>query len=247
METLDLAIIFLTSIVASTYGALVGGGSFLMVPTLIFLGIPPHTAIASNRAGFLGLFFPSIYKFHQKKLINWKIGWAIGVPAFLGAYFGAHFLFQVDEELLKKLIGIVALLVLICVILKKEIGMQSRTRKTHILEYILGGIFAFGAGFLGSLVGGVGTYLSYILLLFFGQTFLESAGTRKIAGLLIAAMATTVFISKGAVDYQIAGILFAGTWVGAYIGAHYSEQIGNLWTRRGFIIIVGIMSIKLIF
>ena len=246
MNEVFILTVLVTSIVAGAYGSLIGGGSLLMVPTLIFLGIPPHIAVATNRAGFMGLFFTSIYKFQKKKLINWKVGWTIGIPALLGAYFGANFLFQIDEATIKRIFGIIALVVLAAVLLRREIGLVARKRSTQTWERIAGIVCAFLAGFVGSMSGGVGTYLSYILLFFFGQTFLQSAGTRKVAGLLIALMAISVFIINDAIDYRIAGVMFVGTWIGAYIGVHYSEVIGNTWLKRGFVIIVGIMAVKML-
>ncbi len=58
-------------------------------------------------------------------------------------------------------------------------------------------------------------------------------------------MAAVVFARKGAIDYAMAAAMFFGCAVGSYIGAHYSDRIGNVWIKRWFILIVLIMVIKL--
>ena len=75
---------------------------------------------------------------------------------------------------------------------------------------------------------------------------MESAGTRKIMTLLVTAAATFIFIVGGVIDYPIGISLFLGMSLGSYIGAHYSDKIGNVWIKRLFFMIVIIMAIKLL-
>ena len=106
---------------------------------------------------------------------------------------------------------------------------------------------ANGIGFLVGFYGAMGgTLLLYILILWFGQTFLESAGTQKIAAMMMNAMAAIVFGLNDAVSYYLAVSLFCGCFIGSYIGAHYSDRIGNVWIRRLFIILLVILIIKLL-
>lgn len=47
-----------------------------------------------------------------------------------------------------------------------------------------------------------GAFLAYILILLFGQTFLESAATRKIPLTLSSGIAAVIFPMKGVIFYQ---------------------------------------------
>ena len=49
-----------------------GGGSMLVVPFLIFLGLPPHVANATNRVAILLQNIVSTATFRQKKILNLK-------------------------------------------------------------------------------------------------------------------------------------------------------------------------------
>ena len=62
----DYLIIFAISTLAASYATLTGGASFVVIPSLIFLGVPVHFAVASARLGFLGIMITGIYKFNQK-------------------------------------------------------------------------------------------------------------------------------------------------------------------------------------
>ena len=57
-----LIIIFILSAGASAFGTLVGGTSLITIPALILLGLPPHTAIGTDRFGIIGIGLAGFYK-----------------------------------------------------------------------------------------------------------------------------------------------------------------------------------------
>ena len=131
--------------------------------------------------------------------------------------------------------------------LKPEIGIE---RTKHVIkkhEYLIGIAFSFFLGIYAGFYGaGTGTFVSYILILLFGQTFLESAATRNTVTLPPSLLATIIFALAGVIIYSLGIALFVGYFIGSYIGAHYSDKIGNVWVKRLFFGIVLIMAIKLI-
>ncbi|UCF56218.1 MAG: hypothetical protein JSW15_08980, partial [Deltaproteobacteria bacterium] len=85
----------------------------------------------------------------------------------------------------------------------------------------------------GSHGAGTGTPFSYMLLSLFRQTFLEGAVTRNIPipASFITGVATIIFAIGKAIMYSLGIALFGGTSIGSYIGVHYSDKIGNVWTK----------------
>jgi len=81
MDLVSLLIVFVVGIIGGSYGTLVGGTSIITIPVLIFLGLPPHTAIGTDRLGIAGLTITGWYKFHEKGLINYPIALRLGVAA----------------------------------------------------------------------------------------------------------------------------------------------------------------------
>lgn len=247
MDPASFVIIFVVGFIAASFGTLVGGGSLLTIPALIFLGLPSNTAVATNRFGVIGIPITGWYKFHKKKLIDHRIGFAVGIPALIGSILGANLVLQVNEAILRQAIGIITLLILIFVMVKPQIGLERTKHFIKKYEYVIGGIIGFLLGIYGGFYGaGVGTFFSYLLILLFGQTFLESAGTRKIALFLVSVMAAVIFAINGAIVYSLGIALFVGMLIGSYIGAHYSDKIGNVWIKRLFFVIVLIMGIRLL-
>ncbi len=248
MEIMNLLIIFLVSIIAGSIGTLVGGGSLITIPTLILLGLPPHTAIGTDRLGATGIGSAGWYKFHKKRMIDYRVGFILGLPTMLGSLLGANLVLEINEAILKKAVAIITILILFLItIVMPKFGIEKNDHIVKKHEYLIGGIGGFFLGIYGGFYGaGTATFLCYILILLFRQTFLECAATVKIAALLMTAMAASIFGINGAIDYYLAISMFIGSFIGSYIGAHYSDTIGNVLIRRLFIAIVLTMAIKLL-
>jgi uncharacterized membrane protein YfcA len=247
MDPLSLSIIFFSSIIGGLFGTLVGGTSLITIPVLIFLGLPPHTAIGTDRLGIAGLTTMGWYKFHEKGLINYPISLMMGVFALIGSFLGANLVLEISMAILKKIIAIVTVLILIIVVGQPKLGVEKRDRIIKRHEYGVGIFFSFIIGIYGGFYGAMaGTFLLYVLLFIFKRTFLEGTATLKLSSLMMTTMAALVFAIKGAIDYPLAAAMFLGCAIGSYFGAHYSDRIGNVWIKRLFIAIVLIMVVKLV-
>ena len=130
---------------------------------------------------------------------------------------------------------------------KPSRGIEKASRPLTTRVAAAGAFLSLVAGIYGGFYGaGAATFLAYILIFVFGQTFLESAATLKIASILMTLTAAITFATHGAVHYPFAVSLFLGSFIGSTVGAYYSDRIGNVWIRRIFIGVVLIMAIKLL-
>lgn len=244
---INLPIIFFVGMFVSVVGTLVGGTSLFTIPTLILLGLPPHTAIGTDRFGIMGICIAGWYKFHKKKLINYKIALVLAVPVLFGAFLGANIVLEINEAILKVIIVIISVLCLGFLILNPSRGIVNTMRAIGRREYLVGALMTFLVGAYGGFYGAMaGTLLLYVLIFWFGQTFLQSAATLKIGALVMNFMAAVVFAYNGAIEYHLAVALFLGCFIGSYVGAHYSDRIGNIWIKRLFVVLLIILIIKLI-
>ena len=82
-----------------------GGGSMLVVPFLIFLGLPPHVANATNRVAILLQNIVSTATFRQKKILNFKTDYPLLLPTTLGSILGAFTAVDIQAAVLQKMIG----------------------------------------------------------------------------------------------------------------------------------------------
>lgn len=242
-----LLLVFLMGAFTSVFATLVGGGSLLTIPVLIVLGLPSQIAIATNRFGNLGLLFAGLYKFSEKKLVDYKLGSILAVAAVFGSVLGANLVLKASDLALRRMVAVMTLVVLGIFLLKPGIGVRRRETRLRAGHWTLGIVISFGLGIYGGFFGAaLGTFFTYLLVLLFGQTFIESAGTRKIASTALSLTATFIFMWHHKVLYSVGLALFAGMALGSYTGAHYSTLLGNLWIRRLFIVVVVLLAARLL-
>ncbi len=240
-------LIYFVGLVGSSFGTLVGGSGLIVVPTLIFLGLSPQSAIATSQFGGAGSAIFGLYEFNRKKLLDVKLGSILAVTAILGAVVGANWVLRVNQSQLRLFVAAATVVILLVFLIKPQAGLQPSSKKRSKKRYAVGLPISFFLGVYGGFYGvNLGTFLSYLLILVFGQTFLESAATRKIVGLLLILAAIVVFATHHVIDYRYGAFLFAGSGTGSYLGAHFSDRIGNLWVKRLFIVVVLILAAKLV-
>ncbi len=238
---------FFVGLAGSSFGTLVGGAGLIVVPTLIFLGLPPHSAIATSQFGGAGSALLGLYEFNRKKLLDVKLGSVLAVAAVFGAFWGANWVLQVNQAHLRIFVAAATVGILLVFVLNPQIGLHPVHKSRSKRHYLIGLPISFLLGVYGGFYGvNLGTFLSYLLILVFGQTFLESAATRKIIGLFLIVVAIGVFSVHRVIDYRYGGVLFAGSGAGSYLGAHYSDRLGNIWVRRLFLGVVLILALKLV-
>lgn len=247
MEILSFLTILVVSIFVSAFGTLIGGSSIVTIPLLMLLGLPPHTAIGTDRFGVIGVGIAGWYKFQKKGLINYRLGLVAAIPILFGSAVGANIVLQISEVVLKNVIIVTNIILVIFLMFNPGIGVEKRKAPLNTKDYIGGVIISFIVGVYGGFYGAMaGTLAVYIFLMWFRQTFIESAASMKLGSVSMTVTAATVFGLNNAVDYYLGSGMFIGCLIGSYIGAHYSERIGNVWVKRIFIAFVIIALIKLI-
>jgi len=224
----------------------VGGGGLLSVPFLIFVGLPPQIAIATNRFGSVGVSIGALAKFLRQQKIVWKYVIPFSAIAVVGGYAGARLLLIVDEALLSRIIGFILLALLPLLFLRRDTGVVrgqvTKVKKItgyiiYVLTSVWGGFFTAGSGIVNR----------YAWTHFFGLTMTEVAATGKIPWLLTSLVVSATFIRAGVVHYGYGITLFVGMLVGGYLGAHWAVKKGDVWVKRAFAVFVVISAIQLIF
>lgn len=247
MDLTQLIIIFCASMVSGAFGTLVGGSSLINIPLLIMMGLPPHTAIGTTQIGLTGAGLAGLYSFHRKGMVRYRLAFIFGIPYLLGGFIGANLALQISPALLKQFIVGLTVVILVFVASNTRLGIEVAKRPLtagrHVLGVFLNLVVSIYGGFYGA---GAGTFMIYVMILVFHQTFLESAANSKISSIMMTAIAAVTYTYHGAIHLPLALALVAGSCIGAYAGAQYSDRIGNVWIKRIFIGVVLIMVVKLL-
>lgn len=245
-EAIRIVSILIIGIATGFLDSTVGSGGSVSIPSLIFIGLPPQIAIATDRLGSVGQTAAALFKFWNSGKIRWSYVPIFIVISLIGTYIGANILLSIDPKILQRLIGFILLILLPITFLKRDLGLKKHAVNTtkKVIGSIIYFILNIFNGFLGVGSGGIGYYNS---LFFFGFTFIEANATQIIPWFLLSVFSLVIYTRGGIVDYKTGVILLIGMTIGGYIGAHLALKKGELWIKYLFTLVVTGSCIRLLF
>ncbi|KGR81597.1 TSUP family transporter [Lysinibacillus odysseyi] len=244
IELLSVIALFLFGFIGAFINSIVGGGGLITLPALLFVGLPPATAIATNKlAASLGN-FTSMMTFLRAGKIDVKMLGPIVPFVFIGSMLGAFTVHHVDSEILRPLVLILLIAVLIYTSIKKDFGKVKDVGKVIGKKKLAGLLLLIGLGFYDGFFGpGTGSFMIFVLL-FMGFNFIEASGSSKLLNFTSNLAALIMFLFLGAVNFTYGFIMGFAMILGAYVGSKIALSKGTEFIRVLFIIVTTILILK---
>lgn len=122
MTLTTIIILVIIGIAAGIFSGLIGvGGGLIMIPLFVlFIGLNQHEAQGLSLAVMLPpVTLLAALNYHQAGAINWKMALIVSSFFIIGGYFGSKFALKIDQQILRKVFGIVILIVALKMIFGK--------------------------------------------------------------------------------------------------------------------------------
>lgn len=224
-----------------------GSGSLVTLPLLIFLGFPANVANGTNRISILLQNVVGTASFQGKGVLDSRGALWLGVPAVAGSVLGAQIAVDLDEELMRRIIGVVMVLMLGIIIFRPERWLSASHDRVRIppspwllLVFFLIGVYG------GFIQAGVGIFLLAGLVLGAGYDLVRGNAVKVAIVLLFTVSALLVFVRNDQVEWFIGAVLAVGSMGGAWVGAKFAVDSGSLWVRRLLIAIIAVSALELL-
>ena len=240
--TVTSALILVTAgLACGTINAVAGGGSFLTLPVLIFLGLPPSVANATNRLGILFQNIGAVPTY--RRLGVWEPGsllWA-ALPACVGALVGVWAALEIPETAFQRLLALLMLVVLGVALW----GPKPATRESAWSPGAVALAFFFAGIYGGFIQAGVGFFM-LAATSFAGFDLVRGNSIKVTSGLCLSAVALALFAWNDKVVWSAGLFLGIGTLSGGILGARLSVLKGHAWVRWVVSIAGGAFAVKLL-
>jgi uncharacterized protein len=238
VEPLVLAGLVLVAVAAGAQNAVAGGGSFLAFPSLLFAGVSPIAANATNTVALWPASVSAAYAFRKDLAHERRLLVLFGAMSLLGGLLGALLLLLTPERtftaLIPWLLGGATLVFAFGPAITRR--MKARNMHTPLWATTL---VQLAIGVYGGYFGGGIGILMLAALSAMGMTDIHAMnGLKNILGALINGIAVVTFVIAGVVVWPIALAMLGGSVVGGYAGARLSKRVDPKYLR-GFIILVG--------
>lgn len=231
MSLLGYAALFVIGFVAAVINVIAGGGSFLTLPLLIFLGLPPSIANGTNRVGVLAQNVSAVVGFHRHHVLplRWTLG--VSMPALLGAALGAWAALHVTDLAFRRVLAIAMLAVTLWTLLHRRSTVDPQRQPRSARDPVLMAGFFITGLYGGFLQAGVG-FLVLAMTTTAGLDLVRGNAVKVFAVMLLTLLSLAVFAGAGYVDWPAGAALGLGNLLGGVVGVRVAVRQGHAWLER---------------
>lgn len=216
MITTTTIFLLAASFAAGFIDGIAGGGGLLLLPALLISGLPPQTAIATNKfTATLGL-SSSLLNFIANKKIDWQVVRQGIIPSLAGSFLGAKLLLLFSNETVGKIILVLLPLAIAATIFPHKSNRSELLQASRLKVFAVCLVIGFYDGFFGP---GSGSILVLALYLFVGLDLVKATATTKAFSVLTCFTSVVVFFSKGIVLLSLGLLLAIANIAGNCLGS----------------------------
>ena len=232
---------FLASLLSSMSGA---GAAMLTTPVWLSLGFPLPVAIASNQLNGAGWTLIAARNYLRGRVLDWPLIRAMVCFGLVGAYAGTLLVRNVDEQILKRVVGLIIISLVAMVALNPSLGREEAGPR---LSRLATGVLAFPLGAYESFFGsGNGLFTSFLLSKARGFSLLTALGYYYVLAFTWNCFAVAIFTAAGFADSRLMIPSTFGAMAGAYLGSRLGRARGYGLVRALFLTLGGALGLKLV-
>lgn len=196
-----------------------GGGSFVTLSLMIFMGLPPTTANGSNRVAILAQNVWAVRRFHGRGAVDWALGARAALPAIAGAALGTGLALAVGEEAFRRVLALLMVAMAVVTLLRPGTPPESGEVRPRGPWFGLG---FFAVGFYGGFVqAGVG-FLILAVTTLAGLDLVRANALKMLVVLTFTPLALLLFVVGGRVEWVPGLAVAVGGVIGADLGVRFT-------------------------
>jgi uncharacterized protein len=234
--------LFFAGAIGGGINAVAGGGSFVAFPALLFTGVPPIAANATNTLALWVGTTASGGAYPQKLDIPQRVWIPLVLTSLVGGLAGAILLIHTPPQTFLRVLPWLLLGATLLFAFGKHLtGRISAgiSRDASNAAVTGASIFELLVAVYGGYFGGGVGIMNLAMLAALGMTDIHAMNKLKVRlGGVINGVATVTFVLTKAIVWPQAMVMTAGSVLGGYSAAHYAQKLPQSWVKA-FVIFVG--------
>ena len=242
--------IFLAGLAAGTINTVVGSGTLITFPTLLFFGYPPVVANVSNTVGLVAGGVTAVHGYRAELEGAGRTLLRLAPASLLGGVIGAVLLLVLPAEAFQAIVPVLIGLGLLLVV----VGPRLQARAVDRHEAGIAPASWHGAALTaGVLVAGIyggyfgaaqGVILMGLMSALSSEPIQRLNGFKNVLATIVNAVAAITFmvVAWGRIDWLVALFIGLGAFAGGFVGAKVGRRLPPL-ALRAVIIVVGLVGI----
>lgn len=231
--------------VAGFIDSIAGGGGLITVPALLLAGVPPVTALATNKVqGLFGAGMAAI-TYARKGHVNLRSQLKPAGLSFIAALLGALSVNALPVDLIRWVLPV--LLVGIAIFFAVKPGLDDTDRHQRLSPAVFTLTFVPLIGFYDGLLGpGTGAFFMLAFVAMAGHGILKATAHTKLLNFASNVGGLAGFLIVLSPLWMIGLAMGAAQVAGAYVGSSLASRIGAKLIKPLLVIASSAMAVKLI-
>lgn len=248
MPWYEVVALLAAGMAAGTINTIVGSGTLITFPTLLFFGFPPLVANVSNTVGLVAGGLTGIHGYRVELAGQSSTLRRLAPASLLGAVTGAFLLLKLPESAFDAIVPVLITAALVLVLLGPR--MQAWAAARHPDNDSLGrhlmltvGVFATGVygGYFGAAQGILMVGIMSVLMTIGLQ---EINALKNVLSTVVNAVAAVIFmlVAWERINWSVVALIAVGSLAGGYAGARVGRRLSPQ-ALRALIVVIGVAAI----
>jgi len=233
--------LFCAGALGGALNAVAGGGSFIAFPGLLFTGVAPIAANATNTVALWVGVTASTGAYRKHLDLSRRVMVPLAITSVIGGIAGAYLLLHTPPQTFLRLLPWLMLGATLLFVFGGRLA-RSQNGLAHDIStsaLVFASVFELVVAVYGGYFGGGVGILNLAMLAIVGMTDIHAMNALKVVlGGIINGIAVVTFVVARAVVWKQGTVMIAGAVLGGYLGAHYAQKLPQAWIRA-FVIAVG--------
>jgi uncharacterized membrane protein YfcA len=238
-------LVFAAAIAAGVINSVSGSGTLVTFPALLSIGLSPVTANVSNTLGLTPGSAAGAWGYRRELRGQRPRAVQLGIASAIGGIVGAVLLLTLPAHAFKAIVPVLIGIALVLVVIGPRLTAVLATTRHRPSEHV--GPLLWVAILITGVYGGYfGAAQGVLLMGIFGLLLAESIQRQNALKNVLAGVANLiaaiVFMFTSHMDWAAAGLIAAGSVLGALIGARVGRRLPPA-ALRAIIVTVGVLAI----
>lgn len=225
MTLFEILLLLSAAFGAGILNTIAGGGTFLVFPALVFVGIPPVAANATSTLavlpGYLGGalgYRKELAEFDRSQLMR------LAGIAFAGAIIGSLLLLVSSDKAFSALVPFLLLIATLVFVFGKQVRAWAEKRSKGVTPFGAVGMFAVSI-YGGYFNGGLGIILLALFALWGMSNIHQMNGLKTGTSFILSIISVAIFAAAGILEWKVGLMMMVASTAGGYAGAPISKAL----------------------
>lgn len=230
LDLFNIALVVVAGFTAGLVNAIAGGGTFFSFPALIFAGVPPVSANATNSVALWPASLAGAWAYRGELRQYGRALVPLALIAVCGGVAGGLTLIAIREAVFEQLIPWLLLFATLLFAASRRIAAHTARLRTQKPSGVVGlglrGLAYFGVAVYGGFFGaGMGILLLAALSMDGFENIHEVNAMKNLLSAAVYSVSVVTFIVAGVISWKAMAVMLVGTTLGGFYGAQLSRLI----------------------